>query len=128
MTKVEKIKLFNEILENLLLQLSPKIGSGYHFWFLFYLKINAITPINNFWFFAEPLEKKILNRDETYFTNPDNHTDTVKKYDKENKVGLDEILRLKGIYEELDSDGRNNLWDITQALFITAKEYIELKR
>jgi hypothetical protein len=128
MTKIEKIKLFNEILENLLLQLSPKIGSGYHFWFLFYKKINAITPINNFWFFAEPLENKILNRDETYFTNPDNHTDNVKKYDKENKVGLDEILRLKGIYEELDSDGRNNLWDITQALFITAKEYIELKK
>jgi hypothetical protein len=128
MAKVEKIKIFNEILENLLLQLSPKIGTSYHYYFKQYLRVNAVTPINNFWFFAEPLEKKILSRDETYFTNPDNHIDAVKEYDTENQVGLDEILRLKGIYEELDNEGRDGLWDITQALFVIAKEYNELKK
>jgi len=124
MSKVEKIKLFNEILENLLLQLSPKIGTTYHYYFKQFLKVNAVTPINNFWYFAEPLENKILSRDETYFTNTENHTDTVKDYDQ----GLDEVLRLKGIYEELDEKGRDGLWDITQALFIIAKEYNDLKK
>lgn len=123
MSKVEQIKLFNEILENLLLQLSPKIGTSYHYYFKQYLKVNAITPINNFWYFAEPLEQKILNRDETYFTNTDNHNDKVKDYDQ----GLDEVLRLKGIYEELDNEARDGLWAITQALFLTAKEYNKLK-
>jgi uncharacterized membrane protein len=51
-----------------------------------------------------------------------------KEYDTKNQIGLDEILRLKGIYEELDSEGRDGLWDITQALFIIAKEYSELKK
>ena len=126
MTKVEKIKLFNEILENLLLQLSPKIGSGYHFWFLKYLKVNAVTPINNFWFFAESLENKILNRDETYFTNPDNHVDKVKESKQDN--ALDEIIRLKGIWEKLSDESKDNVWDMTQAMLIIAMEYLELKK
>ena len=59
-----------------------------------------------------------MKKDETYFTNADNHKEKVNS-DK----GLDEILRLKGIYEELDKEGRKNLWDITQGLFILAKQY-----
>ena len=60
-----------------------------------------------------------MTKDETYFTNADNHKEKVQNSDK----GLDEILRLKGIYEELDKEGRKNLWDITQGLFILAKQY-----
>jgi hypothetical protein len=127
MSKVEKVKEFNEILENLLLQLSPKIGTSYHTFFKMYLKANAISPINNFWFFAEPLESKILSRDETYFTNPDNHVDVVREHDKENQVSLDEILRLKDVYEELDQKGKDGLWDFTLVLFTLAKEYNQLK-
>jgi len=124
MSRAEKIKMFNEILEDLLQQLSPKIGTTYHFYFKKYIKINAITPINNFWYYAEDLGEKIMNRDETYFTNADNHKEKVQNSDN----GLDEILRLKGIYEELDKEGRNNLWDITQALFLLAKEYNDMKK
>lgn len=124
MSRVDKIKAFNEILEDLLKQLSPKIGTTYSHYFAKYIKINAITPINHFWYYAEELEEKIMNRDESYFTNADNHKDKLKNHDN----GLDEVLRLKGIYEELDTEGRNNLWDITQALFVLAQEYNQLKK
>ena len=112
------IRDFNDILGNLLQQLAPKIGTTYHHYFTKFIKINAVTPINNFWYYAEDLEEKIMTKDETYFTNADNHKEKVNS-DK----GLDEILRLKGIYEELDKEGRKNLWDITQGLFILAKQY-----
>jgi len=117
--KSQLIRDFNDVLGNLLQQLAPKIGTTYHHYFTKFIKINAVTPINNFWYYAEDLEEKIMTKDETYFTNADNHKEKVQNTDK----GLDEILRLKGIYEELDKEGRKNLWDITQGLFILAKQY-----
>ena len=124
MSRAEKIKMFNDILENLLLQLSPKLGTTYHFYFTKFIKINAVTPINHFWYYAQDLETKIMTRDETYFTTPENHKSKLSDQDK----GLDEIIRLKGIYEELDETGRNNLWDITIAVFQLAKEYNDMKK
>ena len=123
MSVAEKIKTFNSILEDLLKQLEPKIGSTYHTYFVKYIKYNYVYPIQQFLFYALPMKEKILNKDETYFTNTNNHTDHFKGYDE----GLDEILRLKGIWEDLDEQSKESLWDITQALLVIALEYAELK-
>ena len=123
-TIAEKIKTFNEILEDLLKQLSPIIGTSYHFYFKKIIKINATLAMQNFLYYAIPLRNKIDSRDETYFTNEDNHRDLTKEYDE----GLQEIIRLKGIWEKLDDKSKEGLWDITQVLLFTSLEYIELKK
>jgi hypothetical protein len=76
------------------------------------------------------LKDKILNRDESYFNNPDNHTKDAEEaanYIK-NQNPLDEIIRLQGIYKQLSKDSKENVWDMTQAMLIIAMEYIELKK
>jgi hypothetical protein len=122
-TIAEKIKTFNEILEDLLKQLSPIIGTSYHFYFKKIIKINATLAMQNFLYYAIPLRNKIDSRDETYFTNEDNHRDLTKEYDE----GLQEIIRLKGIWEKLDDKSKEGLWDITQVLLHIGTEYIALK-
>lgn len=124
MSVAEKIRTFNSIVEDLLKQLEPKIGSSYNFYFKKLIKFNSVLPIQQFLFYAIPMKDKILNRDETYFTNPDNHTEHFVGYEE----GLQEILRLAGIWEELDEKSKDSLWDITQVLLFTAMEYVELKR
>ena len=80
--------------------------------------------MQNFLYYAIPLRNKINERDETYFTNEDNHKDEVKDYDQ----GLQEIIRLKGIWEKLDAQSKEGLWDITQVLLHIGTEYMELKK
>ena len=124
MSKSEKIKTFNGILEDLLKQLSPIIGTSYHYYLKQILRVNALLPMQNFLYYAIPLKNKINDRDETYFTNEDNHKDEVKDYDQ----GLQEIIRLKGIWEKLDEQSKEGLWDITQVLLHIGTEYMELKK
>ena len=124
MSVAEKIKTFNSILEDLLKKLEPIIGSSYHSYFTKYIKYNYVYPIQQFILYAIPMKEKILNRDETYFTNTENHTEHFTGYDE----GLQEILRLKGIWEKLDNKSKDGLWDITQVLLFTSLEYIELKK
>jgi hypothetical protein len=123
MSSVEKVKQFNEVLETLLLQFAPIIGTTYHRYFKMYAKANAVDPIKYFWIYANPLEEKILSRDETYFTNADNHKESSDGYEG----SFEEIMRLTGIYEKLDDQSRDALWDFTQALFVLAKEYNTIK-
>ena len=123
MSKVEKIKTFNEIVEDLLKQLAPIIGTSYNFYFKKLIKMNAVLPIQQFMDYAKPLQEKILKKDESYFLNESNHEEQVKDFDS----GLDEILRLKGIWEKLDEKSKEELWNFTQALLVIGLEYNELK-
>jgi hypothetical protein len=122
----EKIRTFNDLVESFLKQVSPIIGTSYHHYFTKLIKFNAVMPIQNFIYYAIPMKDKILNRDETYFTNPDNHVDKVKESKQDN--ALDEIIRLKGIWEKLSNESKDNVWDMTQAMLIIAMEYLELKK
>jgi len=124
MTTVEKIRTFNDLVESFLKQISPIIGTSYHHYFLKLIKFNAIMPIQNFIYYAIPLKEKILNRDESYFNNPDNHKSQITDAESQ----LTEIIRLQGIYEQLSPESKENVWDMTQAMLIIAMEYLELKK
>ena len=128
MSVSEKIRTFNDLVESFLKQVSPIIGTSYHHYFLKLIKFNAVMPIQNFIFYAIPLKDKILNRDETYFTNIENHTDTINNTETKSSNPLDEIIRLKGIYEKLSKESKDNVWDMTEAMLIIATEYLELKK
>jgi len=128
MSLSETVKSFNSILEDFLQQISPLIGTTYHHYFKQVIKVNAILPIQHFIHYVfDPeysLEDKIINRDETYFTNEKNHKNQVKNQDN----ALMEIVRLKGIYVNLSKDSKDNVWDILFALVHLSKDYIKLKK
>lgn len=115
----EKIKQFNEIFDSFLIQISPLVGSTYHYQLQQIIKYNSILPIEQFLVHALPVRDKILNRDESYFTTTENHMDKIGSEDT-----LNEILRLKDIYSQLDEESKSNVWDIFQAMLILGEEYI----
>lgn len=118
------IQQFNEILDSFLIQVAPLVGSTYHNKFEQIIKYNSVLPIEQFLVYALPLREKILSRDETYFQNTDNHTDSIGE---RNDI-LSEILRLQNIYCKLDDRSKSNVWDIFQAMLILGEEYIKLNK
>ncbi len=132
-TKADKIKSFNSILESFLAQTSIHVGTTYHFYFKQLIKINAPLPIkcaaNHMYLFKD----QILNKDETYFNEPPNVE--IKKTLGQvtglstlpTETVITELLRLKDIYYKLDTDSKENVWAILQALLQLSLEYKELK-
>lgn len=120
----EKIKQFNEILSSFLIQVAPLVGTTYHHQFQDIVKYNSLLPIEQFLVHALPVRDKIINRDETYFTETSNHKDQIGN----NDLVLNEILRLKDIYIQLDETSKSNVWDIFQAMLILGEEYIKINK
>jgi hypothetical protein len=120
----EKITQFNEILDSFLIQISPLVGTTYHYHFQQIIKVNSLLPVEQFLVYALPMRDKILNRDESYFNNNDNHKDKIG----DSETTLNEIIRLQGIYSQLDSASRSNVWDILQALLILGEEYLVMNK
>jgi len=145
MSLSDKIKDFNEIFSSLLIQISPHIGSSYHIQFEQVIKYNSLLPIEQFLVYALPRKDKILNRNEEYFTTISNKPSLEQFCDNmiknkeaiiDKKVtndslkhskAMDEIIRLKDIYVNLDETSKSNIWDIFQALLIIGEEYIKIK-
>ena len=119
MSKSTKIKQFNSTLEQFLQQLSPIIGSSYHHYFTKFIKVNAISPIQQFSSMAIPVRDKIINEDETYFTTTENHTDFIQ----DDEYTLNEILRLKDIYFKLNESNRKEVWTYFKIFLCLAEDY-----
>lgn len=145
MSLSDKIKDFNEIFNSLLIQISPHIGSSYHIQFEQIIKYNSLLPIEQFLVYALPRKDKILSRNEEYFTNISNKPSLEqfcdnmiknkeqiidKKVNNDNckhSKAMNEIIRLKDIYINLDDTSKSNIWDIFQALLIIGEEYVKIK-
>lgn len=123
MSKVETIKTFNAILADFLQQVSPIIGTSYHHYFTQLIKVNCVEPIKIFTYYVfnseKPLVHYIETRNEEYFVQTENHMDEINK----SNMDLFEIIKLQGIYSELDRESKDNLWGILQALLQLSKEY-----
>ena len=131
MNKVTIIKNFNSIVQNLLDQVSPIIGSQYSGYFKKLIKVNSLLPVQNFVLHGIPHESKILNKDSDYFLDENVYNNEVEKHTRvvnEDKTDyyLMEILNLKAIYLKTDKESRENLWDIVTALLLLSKKYTEL--
>jgi hypothetical protein len=120
---METCKNFNEILSGLLIQLSPIIGSTYSMQFNNIIKYNNLLPIEQFCCHALPLRDKILNRDESYFIDIENNNEEIKN----DTIKLNEILKLKDIYINLNIESKSNIWDIFQALLFLSEEFVTIK-
>ena len=124
MSKIENIKEFNNILETFLGQLVPLVGTTYHHYFKKLIKINATMPIQEFSKNVIPYKNQIMMEDESYFTDTSNHSDEING----DSNTLNEILRLKDIYEKLDLSSRKEVWSYFQALTILSEEYLKFTR
>jgi len=126
----EIIKSFNTILESFLLQTSSMVGTTYHYQFQKLIKANSLIPIQHASEHMILYKDQILSKDETYFTNENNYMDkinTLNTQNIENSRILNEIMRLKFIYYELDNESKENVWSILQALLQLSIEYNEIK-
>jgi hypothetical protein len=121
---VQIIKQFNEILSSFLIQISPLVGTTYHHHFETIIKYNNILPIEQFLIHALPIRDKILNRDESYFTDEN----IIKEKTQNDTTNINEILRLQNIYTQLDDASKSNVWDIFQAMLILGEDYIKLNQ
>ena len=119
-----KVKEFNKIFKSFLKQIIPSIGKMYYYKFKLAIKCNSLMPIEEFIINVLPVSEKIINRDETYFVNTDNHQEHIKG----DKEVLSEILRLQDIYFKLDDESKNNIWNILQALLILSQEHLQLNK
>jgi len=119
--KINKVKMFNEILESLLVQMSPIIGTTYYTKYQIIIKVNALLPIKQFHLYVMPYQDKILNKDESYFAD-----DTIVTNLDVNIKYINKILKLQNIYVKLDKESRENVWQIFQCLLVLATEWSEL--
>ena len=111
---------FNNILLILIKQLSPYIGTSYGSKFEILISTNDILPIEQFLVHALPIREYIENKDVAYFNNNNfiNSTDNI----------LCEILKLKNIYQQIDDESKNNIWEYLQAMLILGDDYIILNK
>jgi len=129
MNKVEIIKKFNSIIESLLTQVSPLIGTKYLMYFQKIIKMNSLIPIKKFSVYALRSKKQILDKNPDYFLDENYYNKTVNEiYSKKEKSDwyLAEILHLKTIYLAVDDESKENVWDILHALVILSEDYIKL--
>lgn len=123
MSKVEYVKDFNSILDTFLGQLSPLIGSFYQNKCRQLTKLNSTIGIKKFYEYVVPHKKQIMEEDETYFKN-DLDYNKINKFNKNTSdFFLEEIVRLKNIYDKLDLENRKQMWSYFQALLILSEQY-----
>lgn len=116
------INEFNDIIIALLTQLCQFTGIAYLKQFKKIIKYNSLMPIEQFLVNALPLRQKILDRDETYFNKNDYHNIL-----KDDTNTLNEILKLKDIFNNLDNASKNNIWDFFQAMLFLSEEFLKNK-
>lgn len=119
--KIEMIKKFNNVLKSLLLQLSSIIGKKHYNNFCKIIKYNSIMPINYWSDNCLEFKDKIMKKDEGYFIQIDIKKEKFKKND------INEILKLKNIYNNVDEESKNNIWSYLQVLMVITEEYNKLK-
>jgi hypothetical protein len=137
MSVKDKIISFNSIIESFLNQISPMVGTTYYVYFKKVIKINSLIAIENAAIYMIPLKNKIFNEDESYFINDELYINkinedpallnVIQNNNINNDSFLQEIFRLKDIYNKLDEKSKKNVWQILQALLQLSIEYCELK-
>ena len=123
------IKKFNSIIESLLNQVIPLIGTKYLFYFKNIIKFNSVMPIQKFIKHVLKHKKKILAKDPDYFLNEELYKKELndKVYSEDEDYYLYEILHLKTVYISVDDESKENVWNILHALLILCEDYKKLK-
>lgn len=114
---VSIIKQFNLIVEDLLVQTAPLVGTKYLSQYRTIVRINVSFPIDKFILSILPYKNQIIEKDIDYFINQD-----LDSYNEKN-----EILNLRDIFLKSDDNSKDNIWDILHALIILSEDRLKLK-
>lgn len=117
------IKQFNQIVESFIVQVTPLVGSSYKHKFDLMVRLNSLMPIEHYITYALPIRDKILNRDESYFSD----TETKKQATDNDENLMREMMQLQNIYFKLDKKSQEGIWDYFQAMLYLGEEYVKLK-
>ncbi len=110
------VKEFNKISIDFLEQTSQIAGKKYLSKFKFVTGINNMYAIDRFIKNVLPYKNYINAKDEAFFLNKD--------VDKE---FTEDIAWIKETYFKLDSESKDNVWNIVTALVLLAEERLKLK-
>jgi hypothetical protein len=139
-TKADKVKAFNTILGSFLEQTSPLVGTTYYSRFKKLILVNAPLPIKCASDHLINYKEQIMSKDEAYFNDPVDISTKIKNVSNSSSIIselpsiidygsesiITEILRLKDIYYKLNTDSRDNVWLILQALLQLCIEYKQM--
>jgi len=113
---------FNAILTSLVNQLSEIIGTTYQYKLETLIKSNVYMPLEQFMIYALPLSEELDNRNEAYFDHYD-----VSKENNIDKNQIEEILNLKSVFKNLDTESKNSIWEHIDTMMFLGKQYIVAK-
>ena len=127
MSKQLKIaQKFNTIIKQLLEDTKSITGPSYSFNFNLITTFSKEMPIKTFCKYGLQYKNKILERDADFFLNTDlfqNEVDGWEDSTEDKQFYLNEFLNLKEIFNAIDENSRDNLWDILEALIILSEKY-----
>ena len=124
MLQKEIIKKFNDITKDLLNDMKGIIGSSYSFKFNMISRVNSSLPIQKFNVNVLKFKKYILEKNPEYFTNESIIINELKDFsDNEKEYYMNEYYYLKNIYENIDNQSKDNLWDILIVLTYLCENY-----
>lgn len=134
MSGKEIIKKFNNIVKDLLDDMTDVIGKNYLTKFKLITRINSGLPIKKFRLNVLKFKSYIVEKNQKYFEDDtiiinelDNSPDIENEKDKE--YYLNEYYSFRDIYYGIDSNSRKNLWDILKVLIFLCESYhIEQKQ
>jgi hypothetical protein len=113
------IKKFNEISIDFLTQTTDLVGKTYLYKYKLMHKVNKIYAIDMFILKILPFKNRILDKDETFFINKD--------IDSDYSNYIEDFICMKQIYNKMDKESKENIWDIVLALVFLAEERYNLK-
>ena len=118
------VKEFNVIVEDLLKQTTQLIGTKYLFNFKTLTRMNATLPIEKFTTTILPYKKYIMTKNSDFFMEKpiDNYGNIY------NNISTNDIIDLKNIFLNIDSDSKENIWGILQALVILCEDRVNNKQ
>lgn len=115
---------FNNILYSLFEQVNGKISSTYLVQYKLLISVNPTSPINNFKEYIYPNRKKILLKDESFFLNETNYIKDGAQLSNFESY----IKEIKMIYNELDNDSKDNIWEYFICMTYICKKYCKLNK
>lgn len=117
--KENKIKDFNDVLLGFLKELTPLMGDICLKRFKLVTALSKKQPIKSFIQYVVPLQEKIINQDDTYFT------DYIQS-DDDNEISR--FLHLNGLYSTLNQQSKDTVWQYLRLLLAITIEYLQLKK
>jgi hypothetical protein len=96
------------------------------------IKLNATKLIEQYIIHAIPYSKFIYNKDDNFFLHKE--VNEIREKISETKIRKElhetsviEILKIKTIWQELDNDTKDIIWEYFQLLTYYAQEYFKIK-